>query len=304
MSEFKLTILGSNSAVPAHNRNPSAQILKHHNTSFMIDCGEGTQFQMNKFHIKRGRLDYVLISHMHGDHYFGLVGLLNSMRLNGRTTDLHIFAPPELETILLLQTDYKSEEWTYKIHFTAMDFGESYLLFETNKLQIYTIPLDHRIPCNGFLFKEKKNARKINMEKIEKYNIPKTFIKNIKNGADFIAEDGQVVRHEDLTSVPNKIKTYAYCSDTKYNESILPLIKNVDLLYHEATFLKEDESKAALRFHSTTNEAALIAKKAGVQKLIIGHFSARYANLQVFLDEANAVFPNSALAIEGEEHEI
>lgn len=304
MSEFNLTILGSNSAVPAHNRNPSAQILKHHNTAFLIDCGEGTQFQMNKFHIKRGNLDYVLISHMHGDHYFGLVGLLNSMKLNGRTTDLHIFGPPDLKAILLLQTDYENEDWSYKIHFTPMNFGESYLLFETNRLQVFTIPLDHRIPCNGFLFKEKKKARKINMEAIEQYNIPKTLIKNIKNGADYLTKEGEVIKHETLTSDPHKIKSYAYCSDTKYNESILPIIKNVDLLYHEATFLKDDEAKASLRFHSTTHEAGIIAKKAQVKKLIIGHFSARYANLNVFLNEVQEVFPHSYVAIEGEEHNI
>lgn len=305
MSEFKLTILGSNSAVPAHNRNPSAQILKHHNTSFLIDCGEGTQFQMNKFHIKRGKLDYVLISHMHGDHYFGLVGLLNSMQLNGRKTDLYIFAPPELETIILLQSNYKSEDWSFKIHFTPMTFNNgSYLLFETNKLEVYTIPLDHRVPCNGFLFKEKKKSRKVKADMLSHYNVPTKLIKSIKKGDDFITENGSVISNSELTEDAPKSKSYAYCSDTKYNESILPIIENVDLLYHEATFLKEDESKAFLRFHSTTNEAAIIAKKAKVQKLMIGHYSARYANLQVFLDEVQAVFPSSVLAIEGEEHFI
>jgi len=304
MAEFKLTILGSNSAVPAHNRNPSAQILKHHSTSFLIDCGEATQFQMNKFHIKRGKLDYILISHMHGDHYFGLVGLLNTLNLNGRKTDLNIFGPPELEQIILLQTDYKREDWNFKINFTPMTFGESYLLFETKNLEVFTIPLDHRVPCNGFLFKEKKKARKINIEAIEQFNIPKTLIKDIKNGADYVDERGNVIKHENLTSDAKERKTYAYCSDTKYNERIIPIIKNVDLVYHEATFLKEDDEKAVLRFHSTTHQAGIIAKKANAKKLIIGHFSARYANLNVFLNEVQEVFPNSAVAIEGEEHFI
>ncbi len=304
MGEFKLTILGSNSAVPAHNRNPSAQILKHHSVSFLIDCGEATQFQMNKFHIKRGKLDYILISHMHGDHYFGLVGLLNSMQLNGRKTDLHIYAPPELKEILLLQTNYEGKDWSFKIHFNAMIFGESYFLFETPHLEVFTIPLDHRIPCNGFLFKEKKKARKIKIDIAESYNIPFTSFKAIKKGADFIQEDGTVIKNEVLTEDGPASKSYAYCSDTKYNESVLPIIQNTDLLYHEATFLKEDESKAELRFHSTTHEAAKIASKAQATKLIIGHFSARYADLQIFLDEVKEVFPNAALAIEGEEHFI
>ena len=304
MAEFELTILGSNSAVPAYNRNPTAQLLKHKNLSILIDCGEGTQFQMNKFHIKRGKLDYILISHMHGDHFFGLVGLLNSFRLNSRQTDLHVYGPPELEQIILLQADYTSEDWTFKLYFHAMTFGSSYQLFETDELTVTTIPLDHRVPCNGFLIKEKRKPRKIVSEAISKYGVPHTFIKNIKAGEDFVQEDGQVIENKLMTSDPPSSYSYAYCSDTKYNESILPIIEGASLLYHEATFLDEAKEKAALRFHSTTKEAATIAKKAKVHALMIGHYSAKYKDLNPLLEEVQSVFSNAYLAIEGKTFEI
>lgn len=304
MAEFELTILGSNSAVPAHNRNPTAQLLKHKNLSILIDCGEGTQFQMNKFRIKRGKLDYILISHMHGDHYFGLVGLLNSLKLNGRTTDLHVFAPPELEQVILLQADFKAEDWPFNLYFHAMSFDKSYLLFETEDLKVRTIPLDHRTPCNGFLIEEKVKQRKIVSNAVRHYGVPHTFMKNLKMGEDFVQNDGNLVNNELLTEDPPPSNSYAYCSDTKYNESILPLIAKATLLYHEATFLEESKDKAQLRFHSTTKEAATIALKAQVGQLIIGHYSAKYKDLNPLLNEVREVFPNAVLAIEGKTYEI
>lgn len=304
MSNLELIILGSNSAVPAHKRNPTAQILKNENTSILIDCGEGTQFQMNRFHIKRGKLDYILISHMHGDHYFGLVGLLNSFRLNNRKTDLHIYAPPELEQIILLQANYKEDEWPFQVHFYSMSFGVSYQLFETKEFIVRTIPLNHRIPCNGFLITEQKKPRKIISEAIKKYGVPNSKINSLKDGEDYIDDSGKCIPNNLLTAEPSPSYAYAYCSDTKYCETLVPIIQGVTVLYHEATFMDDAKEKAALRFHSTTKEAAAIAKMANVGQLIIGHFSAKYKELEPLLEEAKSVFPNAALAIEGQHYSI
>jgi ribonuclease Z len=299
MSDFELLILGSNAAVPAYNRFPTSQILQHKNLSILIDCGEGAQFQMNTFHVKRAHLDYILISHMHGDHYFGLVGLLNSLRLNGRKNDLHVYGPPELDPILRLQTHYHEDQEGFVLHFHPLEFGTSYKIFETDYLEIFTLPMHHKIPCNGFLFKEKPKMRKILPEALAKYQVPNTSILDIKKGADYVNDSGERIPNSLLTEAPPKAKSYAYCSDTMYNEALIPLIKGVDLLYHESTFLQESAEKAQLRYHSTTHEAAKIALKAGVKRLILGHFSAKYSDLSVFLDEAQSIFPNTALAIEG-----
>lgn len=304
MADFELTILGCNSAVPAHNRHPSAQFLRHKQTCMLIDCGEGTQFQMNKFHIKRGRLNHILISHLHGDHYFGLVGLINSFRLNNRQHDLHIYGPPELEQIIALQAKHKEDDWPYKIIFHALRFEEVYTLFETEDLEVSTIPLKHKIPCSGFLIKEKVKARKILSDAMREYSIPHQAIPGIKKGEDYIDNDGKRIENEKLSTDPPPSYAYAYCSDTMYNEDLLPWIAGVDVLYHEATFKEESKEKAALRFHSTAKEAASIAEQASVHQLIIGHYSAKYKDLSELLGEAQEIFPNTALAIEGKSYEI
>lgn len=304
MAAFKLTILGSNSAVPAHNRHPSSQVLRHNQTDILIDCGEGAQFQMNKFKIKRGRLNHILISHMHGDHYFGLVGLLNSFKLNNRQHALHIYGPPELEPIISLQTNYKDSNWPYPLHFYPIRMGEVYTLFETEELIVSTIPLKHKIACNGFLIREKVKARKVIAAAIRTYKVPNHTIKAIKNGEDFIQPTGDILHNELLTANPPDSFAYAYCSDTLYDESIVPLIKGIDVLYHEATFREESKDKAALRFHSTAKQAANIAKKAGVGQLIIGHYSAKYKDLFPLLLEAQEVFPATVLAKEGDSYSI
>ncbi len=302
---FKLTILGSNSAVPAHNRFPTSQILQHHNKQFMIDCGEGAQFQMNKFHIKRANLNHIFISHLHADHYLGLVGLLSTLRLNGKVEDVHIYAPKYLEKIIDIQLNFdKERQWSFNIVFHALEFGKSYKIYEDNSLEVFTIPLDHKIECNGFLFKEKRGQRKIIADKIKEYDIPYAVINNIKNGADFITKDGQIISNKELTTKPTEPKSYAYCSDTKYNESIIPIIKNVSLLYHEATFMHDLEKKSAERYHTTSIQAGTIAKKANVKKLTIGHFSARYRNLEPLLKETQSIFENCILALEGVVFEI
>lgn len=304
MGNLELIILGSNSAVPAHKRNPTAQIFRNDQTSILIDCGEGTQFQMNRFHIKRGNLDYILISHMHGDHYFGLVGLLNSFRLNNRKTALHIYAPPELEQIILLQANFKEEDWPFAIYFHAMTFDESYILFETNAFVVKTLPLNHRIPCNGFLIQEKTKPRKINAEAVRKFGVAHTEITALKEGNDYKTKEGTLIPNELLTKEPSPSFSYAYCSDTTYFEALIPLIRNVTVLYHEATFMDDAKEKAVLRFHSTTKEAATIAKKANVGQLIIGHYSAKYDDLNPLLEEAATVFSNTVLAIEGQHYPI
>lgn len=302
---FNLTILGSNSAVPAHKRYPTAQILQHKQNRFLIDCGEGTQFQMIKYHIKRSGLNNIFISHLHGDHYLGLVGLISTLMLNGRTEDLHIYAPAYLEKILDINLRSNTDKvWTFELIFHALTFEKSYIIFENEELEVFTIPLDHKIDCNGFLFKEKLGDRKIISEKIKEYEIPYLEINKIKKGADFVTKKGDTIKNNSLTLDPEKPKSYAYCSDTKYNESVLPIIEGVDLLYHESTFMHDLEKIAEERFHSTSIEAATIAKKAKVKKLAIGHFSARYRDLNPMLLEAQTVFENTALAIEGTVFEI
>lgn len=296
---FKLTILGSNSAVPAFDRFPTSQILEYNKQRFLIDCGEGAQFQLNKFKIKRSGLDNIFISHLHADHFLGLVGLISTMRLNSRTKDLHIYAPAYLKKIIDVQLNFdETRVWTFEIVFHALKFDTSYKIFENNYLEIFTIPLDHKIECNGFLFKEKPKKRNIIADKIKEYNISYPQIKDIKNGKDLILENGFIVENNELTTEPPTPKSYAYCSDTKYSESIIPIIKNVDLLYHESTFMDDLREIAENRYHTTSKQAAIIAKKAEVKKLIIGHFSSRYRNLTPLLEEAKTVFKNTELAVE------
>lgn len=297
--EFELSILGSNSAVPAYGRFPTAQILKHHCTKYMIDCGEGAQFQLSKFKIKRGNIRHIFISHLHGDHFFGLVGLLNSIRLNGRKDDLHIYGPPSLYDIIKIQVDFEKEDFGYKIFFHPLQFENSILILDDEYLQVFTIPLEHKIDCNGFLFKEKPKPRRINGETVKKHKVSKEIIENLRSGKDFIKEDGEVIKNEQLTLPPPPSRSYAYCSDTRYNTNLIPFIKDVDLLYHEATFMNNDKEKAYERFHSTGSQAAEIAKLAEAKKLLIGHFSARYQDLNPLLEEAKSVFKNTDLAIEG-----
>ena len=305
MKPFKLTILGSNSAVPAFNRYPTAQILALNNAKYMIDCGEGAQFQLSKFNIKRSGLNHIFISHLHGDHYLGLVGLLSTLKLNSRKENLHVYGPAYLKKIIDVQLDYDARKDTgFEIIFHALEFGKSEKSMEDEQIEVYTIPLDHKVECNGFLFKEKEGSRKIIFEKIQEYNIPTHKIKAIKLGADFVAEDGTVIDNNILTAEPSKPRSYAYCSDTKYSESIIPIIKEANLLYHESTFMHDLQIIAAERYHSTSIEAAKIAKLANVKKLAIGHFSARYRNLEPMLAEAKTVFENTELGIEGTVFEI
>lgn len=297
--QFDVTILGSNGAIAAFDRFPSSQAINYNGHVFIVDCGEGTQFRMNRFGIKRGKLDHIFISHLHGDHYYGLIGLLTSFNLNWREHPLHIYAPEGLEEIVKLQFKYSNTQLKFAIHFHTNDTSKNAVIFEDKNLVVETLPLIHRIPTCGFLFREKKPQRKILPEKIAEYNIPFQLINDIKSGADYTTTQGRVISNATLTTPALPPRSYAYCSDTAYTEQFIDRINGIDLLYHEATFVHEHEFRAAETFHTTTKQAAALAKKAGVKKLLIGHFSARYENLQVLLDECREVFPETYLAIEG-----
>lgn len=304
MSNFDVTVLGSSSATPAYNRNPTAQLLNLNEKYYLIDCGEATQNQLNKFRIKSSRIDNIFISHLHGDHYLGLVGLLSSMHLHGRTKDINLFGPPELKEIIDLQLKVSETILRYNIIFKATHTEYPEQIFDSNDLTVETIILNHRIPTTGFVFREKPKKRKINSEKMEEYDVPLEFIPLLKNGIDYSDKYGNVISNKELTIDPSPSKTYAYCSDTLYNENVLEQIESVDLLYHEATFLHELIERAEETFHTTALQAGIIAQKANVKRLMIGHFSARYKELDALLLEAQTQFINTVLAIEGEKYII
>ncbi len=304
MQPFELTILGCSSATPTSKRNPTSQLLNIHDKYFLIDCGEATQVQLRRFKLKFQRINHIFISHLHGDHYFGLMGLLSSMHLLGRKNELHLYCPAGLKEIIELQNKHSQTYLHYPIIYHLLGEGKNEIIFEDDNVSVETIPLNHRIPCNGFLFREKFRQQNISKEKIEEYNIPKSFIKSIKAGADYTLESGTVIPNKELTVSHMSPRSYAFCSDTCYDESIVPIIKNVDLLYHETTFMEDMKHRAKETFHTTTIQAGNIAKLAEVKQLLIGHFSARYNDLNPFLDEIKPVFENTLLALEGEVFEV
>lgn len=294
---FSITILGNNSAVPAHSRHPTSQVLQTLDHTFLIDCGEGTQMQMEAYKIRRGKINHIFISHLHGDHYFGLIGLLTSLGLNHRTQELHIFSPAPLKEIIDLQLNLSHANLPYLLHFHNLENEE--IIFEDKKIIVECFKVNHRIECWGFLFREKKNLRKIDAEKINRYKIPASFYESLHEGKDFITTNNEIIKNELLTTSAVPPKSYAYCADTGYFEPIIEKIKNVDLLYHESTYLDALEEKAVNRFHSTAKQAATIAKKAEVKKLLLGHFSSMYEKLDAFKNEACTIFENTDIAEEG-----
>jgi len=297
--KFEVTILGSSSATPIYNRNPSAQALNINERLYLVDCAEGTQQQMLHFGIKASRIDHIFISHLHGDHYLGLVGLLSSMHLNGRTKSLAIFAPPHLKEIVNLQLKYSETELQYNIDYVDTHTDKPEIILDNQDITVETIPLDHRIECTGFLFKQKRRNRKLIKEKIEELNIPIEYYTALKKGVDYIANDGTIYKNETLTTSPEEPKSYAYCSDTQYNEKYFEQISNVSLLYHESTFLNDMLERAQSTYHTTALQAGHVALITGAKKLLLGHFSARYKTLNEILEEAQSVFPNTDLAVEG-----
>lgn len=296
---FELTFLGTNSALPAHGRFPSAQVLTVQEQPFLIDCGEGTQARMLDYQVKRHKINQIFISHLHGDHVFGLIGLLTTLNLMGRENQLDIFSPQGLEEMIHVQLKACQAHLGFPIVFHVVDTTASQLIFENEAVAVYTIPLQHRVPTTGFLFREKERPRNIRSEKIEDYQLSISQILLAKDGKDIALEDGRVIPNQELTKAPPPPRSYAYCSDTLYTESILPYIKGVDLLYHESTFLHDAQRRAKETMHSTALEAATIAQKAGVKMLFLGHYSSRHKDVQVFEEEALRVFPHTIAAREG-----
>lgn len=301
---FEVGILGSSSATPIYQRHPTAQVINFHERFFLIDCGEGTLIQMNRYKIKFHRINHIFISHLHGDHYLGLLGLISTMHLQGRVSTLHIHGPNDLKEIIDIQLKYSETTLRYPVEFHSIDPKNPTVLYDDEDVTISSIILSHRIPCTGFLFTEKPRQRKLKKDKLAQFNIPVTFYNELKAGKDYIDEEGKTVPNSALTIDPRKPRRYAFCSDTIFDERLISIVKGVDLLYHEATFLSDKADRAKETFHSTASQAATIAKEAGVRRLIIGHFSARYKNLYPLLEEAKSVFPETTLAIEGDRFSI
>lgn len=298
MEKFELHILGCGSALPTTRHFPTSQIVNVRDKLFMIDCGEGAQLQFRKSHLKFSRLNHIFISHLHGDHCFGLLGLISTLNLLGRTAELHIHSPKGLETLLTPMLDFFNRQMTYKVLFHEFDTKEPMQIYEDRSLTVTTIPLRHRMPCCGFLFAEKRCPNHIIREMVDFYQVPVYELNRIKNGADYVTPEGKTVSNNLLTRPSAPSRSYAYCSDTIYLPSIVEQIKGVDLLFHEATFANEDAPRAKETFHTTAAQAAEIARRAEVKKLLIGHFSARYEDDNILLQEASAIFPDTQLAKE------
>ncbi|UWY27799.1 ribonuclease Z [Flavobacterium sp. TR2] len=301
---MKLTILGCYAATPRTLTNPTSQVLEIKNRLFLIDCGEGTQVQLRKNKIKFSKINHIFISHLHGDHLYGLIGTISTFSLLGRTTDLHIYGPKGIKELILLQLKLTESWTTYSLFFHELESKESEVIFEDKRVIVKTIPLKHRVYTNGFLFQEKPDERKLDVEAVQRYNIHVAYYQKIKNGSDITLDDGTVVENEKLTFDPPPAKSYAFCSDTVYNEEIIPIIQNTDVLYHESTFLESEARLAEKTLHSTAKEAATIALKANVKKLILGHYSTRYDGLERFKKEAEEVFPNVLLGDDGLSFEL
>ncbi len=292
-----VTILGNNSAVPAFDRHPTSQVVTLDGSNYLVDCGEGTQIQMINYKIRRSKISHIFISHLHGDHYFGLIGLINSFGLLSHQQELHVFGPSPLKEIIELQLKVADTSLPFNLHLHTITAAGT--LLDDEKITVKCFRTNHRIECYGFVFKEKKQPRKLLPEKAKEYEIPSSFYDRLKNGEDYTRKDGTPVKNEWVTDAAESGKMYAFCADTKYDESIIPHIQGADMIYHETTYLDNLRERAEARFHSTTRQAAAIAQKAGVKKLLIGHFSSKYDTLEEFEQEAREVFPNTELALEG-----
>ena len=292
-----VTILGNNSALPAFDRHPTSQVVTLDDQLFLVDCGEGTQVQLSRYRIRWGRINHIFISHLHGDHYFGLPGLIHSMGLLNREHDLHLYAPAKLIDILQSQLDAAGSSLPYKLHFYPLT--EQGVLVQSDRFKVICFQTKHRIPCWGFRFEQVKAPRKVNPEKAIRYEVPSSFFDELKRGSDYRKKDGTIVPNSLVTDPGPRPKSYAYTADTIYDEELIPWVTGVDILYHETTYLKELNERAAARFHATTHQAASLALKAGVGRLLIGHFSSKYDKLEQFETEAREIFPNTDLALEG-----
>lgn len=300
MEPFEVHILGCGSALPTTRHNASSQVINIGNKQFMVDCGEGTQLQLRRYHIHFSFINHIFISHLHGDHCFGLIGLISTFGMLGRTAPLHIYADPKLEEMMKPQIDYFCKGMNYPLFFHNIDPTRQQTIYEDNTITVETLPLSHRIPCCGFLFREKPKKRHLIGDVANYYNIPTYMRQSIKDGADFITPDGEVIPNSRLTKEPDPSRSYAYCSDTAPCRFGCGVLDGVDLLYHEATFAESEKERAAQTFHSTARQAAQAAKDAGVKRLLIGHYSSRYDTADVQLNEAREIFPDTIAAEEGD----
>ena len=300
---MKLTILGCYAATPRTLTNPTSQVLEIKNRLFLIDCGEGTQVQLRKNKIKFSKINHIFISHLHGDHLYGLIGTISTFSLLGRTTDLHVYGPKGIKELILLQLKLTESWTTYSLFFHELESKESEIIFEDSKVIVKTIPLKHRVYTNGFLFQEKPGDRKLNIEAVQQYDIHVAYYQKIKNGGDVTLDNGTVIENAKLSFDPIPSMSYAFCSDTVYNEAIIPIIENVDVLYHESTFLESEAPLAEKTLHSTAKEAARIALKANAKQLVLGHYSTRYDGIERFKEEAETIFPNVLLGDDGRSFE-
>jgi ribonuclease Z len=302
--DFTVTILGSGAAIPTTERNPTAQVVEVRNNLLLLDCGEGTQMQLRKSGVRIQKINHIFISHLHGDHYFGLIGFINTLHLLGRSQELHLYGIQPLEDLIKMQLDLSRTTLLYPLIFHAINPEISSVILDHNQFTVTTIPLNHRVPTCGFLVTEKPEKRRIRKDFLKMARVPMGFFDRIKDGEDYTDENGHVHHNHLITHDPPKVKSYAYCTDTAYYEPIIPVIKGCTLLYHEATFMEDKAADASAKFHSTAKEAATIALKAGVNKLLIGHFSARYSDVDGLLQEARSIFPETILAQDGLKIEV
>ena len=298
MEKFDIHILGCGSALPTMRHSATSQVINIREKLFMIDCGESTQVQLRRSRLKFSRLNHIFISHLHGDHCFGLIGLISTFGMLERTADLHIYAHPDLERLLAPQIEYYCNGMSYRVIFHPINPKEKQIIYDDRSVSVESIPLKHRMPTCGFLFKEKPTPNHIKRDMIDFYHVPTFLINRIKNGEDYQTDDGKIIPNDRLTSPSAPPRSYAYCSDTAFYPQIVEQIKHSTLLFHEATFLQADAARAKQTMHSTAKQAAEMARMAEVEKLIIGHFSARYDNEDELLSEAQSVFPNTTLANE------
>lgn len=299
MEPFKIHILGCGSALPTLKHNASSQLIEMRGKCFMVDCGEGAQMQFRRSHIHFSKLNAIFISHMHGDHCFGLMGLLSTLGMLGRTSKLRIYAPKDYEPLFKQQVEFFMQTMEYEMEMIPVDTEKQQVIYEDHSLTVETVPLQHRVPCCGFIFREKPTLPHIRRDMIDYYGIPVSQINNIKNGADWTNEDGDVIPNARLVQPADSPRSYAYCSDTRFMPALKEQVKGVTVLYHESTYTSEQEDRAKIYYHSTARQAATIAAGAGVGTLLLGHYSARYNDEQVLLEEAKAVFDHSILSQEG-----
>lgn len=295
---LSVLILGSGAAAPTLNRNHTAQIVQSEKQQFLVDCGEGTQLQLRRYKVRFQQINHIFISHLHGDHFFGLVGLLSTMHLLGRKNPVHIYGPEELKEIVETNFKYSGGKLSFSLIFHAVEGGNG-LVYQDEEITVSRIAMTHRVKCFGYKFQENPKPRRINGPKVEEFQVPNHYRPKLKTGKDWLNDKGELIKNSELTFDPQPSHTYAYCSDTAYNEKIIKLIEGVDLLYHEATFLEKEAKRAKQTYHSTAKQAATIAQKAKVKNLLIGHFSNRYLELEPVLKEAKNVFESTQLAIEG-----